>query len=47
INPAAPGGRGATTGGNAAAWEDAKQEVARFFSGHLRRAGEPRARPRR
>jgi len=36
INPAAPGGRGATTGGNAAAWEDARQEVARFFSGYLR-----------
>jgi dienelactone hydrolase len=36
INPAAPGGRGATTKGDVAAWEDARQEIARFFSQHLR-----------
>jgi dienelactone hydrolase len=36
INPAAPGGRGATTGGNPAAWADSKKEVARFFAAHLR-----------
>lgn len=31
INPAVPGGLGATTGGNAAAWADAIGEVTRFL----------------
>jgi dienelactone hydrolase len=35
-NVNAPGGRGATTGGNAEAWADARKEVARFFAQHLR-----------
>jgi dienelactone hydrolase len=35
INANAPGGRGATTGGNAEAWADAKSEVAAFFAKHL------------
>ena len=30
-------GRGATTGGNPAAWEDAKKQVAAFFARHLKR----------
>ena len=35
INPSSPSGRGATTGGNAAAWKDAIDEVTRFFGQHL------------
>jgi dienelactone hydrolase len=35
-NPNAPGGRGATTGGDAAAWEDAKGQVTDFFARQLR-----------
>lgn len=35
-NANAPSGRGATTGGNPAAWEDAKKEVAAFFALHLK-----------
>ena len=36
-NASSPSGRGATTGGNPAAWEDAKKEVAAFFARHLKR----------
>jgi dienelactone hydrolase len=36
-NASSPSGRGATTGGNLAAWEDAKKEVAAFFAQHLKR----------
>ena len=36
INPSAPGGRGATTGGNAAAWQDAIEQVTAFFDRHLK-----------
>ena len=36
INPAAPGGRGATTGGNAEAWSDSIREVSAFFARHLK-----------
>ena len=36
LNPAAPGGRGATTGGNAQAWKDAIEQVAAFFDRHLK-----------
>jgi len=36
INPVAPGGRGATTGGNPEAWADSRKEVAAFFAAHLR-----------
>ncbi|HMH48613.1 MAG TPA: dienelactone hydrolase family protein [Candidatus Acidoferrum sp.] len=35
INPNAPGGRGATTGGDPAAWADSIREVAAFFDRHL------------
>jgi len=35
INPSAPSGRGATTGGNPAAWADSIQQVAAFFGRHL------------
>lgn len=35
-NPESPSGRGATTGGNLAAWSDAKKQVASFFAQHLR-----------
>jgi len=35
INPNAPGGRGATTGGDPAAWADSIREVAAFFGQHL------------
>jgi len=34
-NPNAPSGRGATTGGDAAAWADARKQVAAFFFMHL------------
>jgi dienelactone hydrolase len=36
VNANAPGGRGATTGGNAAAWADSIRRVAEFFGAHLR-----------
>jgi dienelactone hydrolase len=36
INPAAPGGRGATTGGNPEAWADSIKEVDAFFARNLR-----------
>lgn len=35
-NANAPEGRGATTGGNPAAWEDAKQQVSAFFGRYLK-----------
>ncbi|HEY2992973.1 MAG TPA: dienelactone hydrolase family protein [Methylomirabilota bacterium] len=35
INPSVAGGRGATTGGNPAAWADSIQQVAAFFGRHL------------
>jgi len=35
INPSVPGGRGATTGGQPAAWADSIQQVAAFFGRHL------------
>ena len=38
INPSSPSGRGATTGGNAAAWKDAIEEVTRFFDQNLSRS---------
>lgn len=36
INANAPGGRGATTGGDPVAWADAIREVAAFFAQHLK-----------
>ena len=36
INMNAPGGRGATTGGNPEAWADSIREVTAFFARHLR-----------
>jgi dienelactone hydrolase len=38
INPSSASGRGATTGGNAAAWKDAIEEATRFFDRHLSRS---------
>jgi dienelactone hydrolase len=35
-NPNSPSGRGATTGGDSAAWADARREVASFFARHLK-----------
>ncbi len=35
MNANAPGGRGATTGGNPAAWADSIEQVAAFFARHL------------
>jgi hypothetical protein len=35
VNPSVPGGRGATTGGDPAAWTDSIREVAAFFGRHL------------
>ena len=35
INPSAPTGRGATTGGHAEAWADSIEEVTAFFGRHL------------
>ena len=35
INPSSASGRGATTGGNAAAWSDAIEQVMRFFAREL------------
>jgi len=37
MNMNAPGGRGATTGGDAAAWADSIREVTAFFAEHLAR----------
>ncbi len=37
INPNAPGGRGATTGGDPAAWADSIDQVVAFFDLHLKR----------
>ena len=37
INPSVPGGRGATTGGDPAAWADSIREVLAFFHQHLDR----------
>ncbi len=39
ININAPTGRGATTGGNAEAWEDAIGRVERFLSEHMAKQG--------
>lgn len=36
INPSAPGGRGATTGGNVEAWTDAVRQVKAFFGRNLK-----------
>lgn len=36
-NPNSPSGRGATTGGDSTAWQDARKQIASFFSVHLRR----------
>jgi len=36
-NPSAPSGRGATTGGDPAAWADARKQVAEFFAAQLKR----------
>jgi dienelactone hydrolase len=36
INANAPGGRGATTGGDPEAWADSVREVAAFLARHLR-----------
>ena len=38
INPSSASGRGATTGGNAAAWKDSIEEVTRFFGRNLSRS---------
>lgn len=37
VNPNAPNGRGATTGGDPAAWADSIREVLAFFDQHLKR----------
>jgi hypothetical protein len=37
MNMNAPRGRGATTGGDAAAWADSIREVTAFFAEHLAR----------
>jgi dienelactone hydrolase len=37
INPTAPGGRGATTGGNVEAWRDSVDQVTEFFAKTLKR----------
>lgn len=39
VNANAPGGRGATTGGDPAAWADSIREVEAFFGRHLKRTG--------
>ena len=36
VNPNAPGGRGATTGGDPRAWEDGIRQVVAFFAHHLK-----------
>jgi dienelactone hydrolase len=38
VNMSAPGGRGATTGGDPQAWADSILEVTAFFGKHLRNA---------
>jgi dienelactone hydrolase len=38
INPGAPGGRGATTGGDPGAWADSIREVDAFFGRHVMQA---------
>jgi dienelactone hydrolase len=38
VNANAPGGRGATTGGNAQAWRDSIHEVTSFFERNLKAA---------
>jgi len=40
INPNAPGGRGATTGGDPTAWADSIREVTAFFGRHLKSRSE-------
>lgn len=49
INPSAPTGRGATTGGHPAAWADSIEQVSAFFGRHLAvvpsRAQDPPRRP--
>jgi dienelactone hydrolase len=35
-NASSPSGKGATTGGNSAAWSDSKKQVASFFAQHLK-----------
>jgi dienelactone hydrolase len=42
INPSAPGGRGATTGGDPAAWADSIRAVVAFLDRHLSVTREPR-----
>jgi hypothetical protein len=37
-NANAPGGKGATTGGHAEAWADARLQVQAFFARHLKAA---------
>lgn len=41
INPNAPGGRGATTGGDPAAWADSIREVVAFLDRHLTQTMRP------
>jgi hypothetical protein len=36
VNPSAPGGYGATTGGHPAAWADSIKEVVAFFDRELK-----------
>jgi hypothetical protein len=36
---APPGGKGATTGGNAEAWSDSVRQVEAFFAAHLKPNG--------
>jgi dienelactone hydrolase len=38
VNPSAPGGRGATTGGDPGAWADSIREVNTFFGRHVMQA---------
>jgi hypothetical protein len=38
-NANAPGGKGATTGGNAEAWADSVRQVEAFFAAHLKPNG--------
>jgi hypothetical protein len=35
-NPDSPTGKGATTGGNREAWDDARHQVRDFFATHLK-----------
>ena len=37
-NSTSPSGRGATTGGDPAAWAEARREVREFFAKHLKQA---------